>query len=215
MTRYSNKHIAGGNPMKHSTTRSPHVQVLMRGHHYAGGISGNGPRFKEGGKCYGDQSFKTGSHVRHSREHHFFGQAVRDPGRLPPALLQQIQNAQNPQSRPLKRGGHAQQEHHFVESLIGKARKSIEPHAGYIGKQIAEYGKSKGYHHYKAPKNDRGAKKHTFLSPVLRTVAGGIGKHFGHQLGKATHNFVTNMGYFKGGRTHRRCHATEDGAGKV
>lgn len=50
--------------MERSATRSPHVQVLMRGHH------------SEGGKASHGRAYKTGGNVRR-RQHHNWGEMVR------------------------------------------------------------------------------------------------------------------------------------------
>lgn len=63
--------------MQHSTTKSPHVQILMRGHHYAGGISSAPPVFKKGGKACHGGSYKAGGNIDNKdREHHSMGSFI-------------------------------------------------------------------------------------------------------------------------------------------
>lgn len=134
--------------MKH-TSKSPHVQklmgghhnnsgpspadILMRGqnsHHFAGGMAAPSSHYKKGGEpkkaCHGGR-FAKGGTVGHHRKHHDDG----GPTNLNDTMsMQTPASGEKPLTGSLKRGGsahghHRKREHHFWGALAGAVLPEI------------------------------------------------------------------------------------------
>lgn len=123
--------------------RSP-ADILMRSHHFAGGMSGSTGHWKEGGEptkkaCNGGR-YARGGHVHH-RKHRDDG----GPTNLNDTMaMQSTASGEKPLTGSLKHGGrahgHHKREHHFWGALAGTVLPMLAQH---VLPKIAEWGKNK------------------------------------------------------------------------
>lgn len=117
--------LMGGHKNEHSP-----ANILMRKHHYAGGMSGGTPSFKEGGKAKHEERSEHhhGSYShRTKRKPHAEGGTTND---------EREKSSTKPFRSSFRTGGHARHEHHAFGDKIG----NLSEHMGKFGEKTKEFG---------------------------------------------------------------------------
>lgn len=158
-----------GHNISHETKNTKPCDILMREHHYSGGISGTPPHFSKGGKASRQHRFAEGGHVDHEsrggrpRRHH------ADGGDIQEKRLSELPNIgskgmyRGDQERIYRKGGHCYAEggetkDYGEKPLTGQLHKGGRArHHHYEGEPVADNsvreekrrgGRTKRQHHY-------------------------------------------------------------------